>query len=110
MNGEPAFRISYLRIRFSLIAVGLGMLIFAMVQSPTGWLEHLRATWFVRWLSCSRVSVDLRGGFVGLSALWEKNNAASWRYWLRLIGGVCDRGIQRHGRCVWHGRPDLARR
>ena len=39
MNVEPALRLSYLRIRFSLISINLGMFIFVIGAKPNwfGW-------------------------------------------------------------------------
>lgn len=74
MNLEPAFRISYLRIRFSLIAVGLGLLIFAIGAKPN-WFGWNRAD-VVGFIQIVVLLIGLGliclGGFVGLSALWGK--------------------------------------
>ena len=34
MSNEPGFRVSYLRVRFSLICVGIGLLIFVIGAIP----------------------------------------------------------------------------
>jgi hypothetical protein len=74
MNQEPGFRISYLRIRFSLITVGLGLLIFAIGAKPN-WFGWNRAS-VVGFVQMAVLLVGLGlicgGGFVGLSALWGK--------------------------------------
>lgn len=89
MNGEPAFRISYLRIRFSLICVGLGLLIFAIGAKPN-WFGWNRAT-VVGFVQMAVLLVGLGlicgGGFVGLSALWGKEQRSILAdIGLRLIG------------------------
>ncbi len=72
MNGEPGFRISYLRIRFSLISVGLGLFTFAVGAKPT-WFGWNRAP-VVGFVQIAVLLIGLAliclGGFVGLSALW----------------------------------------
>jgi hypothetical protein len=72
MSFEPEFRISNLRIRFSLITVSLGFLIFAMGAKPNwfGWdrspvVEFVEIAVFLVGLALICV-----GGYVGLSALW----------------------------------------
>ena len=74
MSVEPGFRVSYLRVRFSLICVGIGLFIFVIGAKPN-------------WFSWNRVSVVgfvqivvfllglaliCIGGFIGISALWGK--------------------------------------
>lgn len=74
MSTEPAFRISYLRIRFSLICVGIGLLIFVIGAKPDwfGW-DRVSVVGFVQivvfLLGLGLICI---GGFVGLSALWGK--------------------------------------
>jgi hypothetical protein len=74
MNIEPGFRISYLRIRFSLISVGLGLLIFAIGAKPN-WFGWNRAD-VVGFVQIVTLLIGLGliclGGYVGLSALWGK--------------------------------------
>lgn len=74
MNLEPGFRISYLRIRFSLIAVGLGLLIFAIGAKPN-WFGWNRAT-VVGFVQIVVLLLGLGmiciGGHIGLTALWGK--------------------------------------
>lgn len=89
MNQEPGFRISYLRIRFSLIAVGIGLLIFAIGAKPNwfGWNRAL-VVGFVQ-IAVLLVGLGLisGGGFVGLSALWGKEQRSIVAdIGLRLIG------------------------
>jgi hypothetical protein len=89
MNQEPGFRISYLRIRFSLITVGLGLLIFAIGAKPN-WFGWNRAS-VVGFVQMAVLLVGLGlicgGGFVGLSALWGKvQRSIVADIGLRLIG------------------------
>lgn len=89
MNQEPGFRISYLRIRFSLIMVGLGLVIFAIGAKPN-WFGWNRAS-VVGFVQMAVLLVGLgficEGGFVGLSALWGKEQRSIMAdIGLRLIG------------------------
>jgi hypothetical protein len=89
MNQEPGFRISYLRIRFSLITVGLGLLIFAIGAKPN-WFGWNRAS-VVGFVQIAVLLIGLGlicgGGFVGLSALWGKEQRSIVAdIGLRLIG------------------------
>ncbi len=74
MNNEPAFRISYLRVRFSLISVGLGLLVFAIGAKPN-WFGWNRAA-VVGFVQIVTLLIGLAlvciGGYVGLSALWGR--------------------------------------
>jgi len=74
MNGERTNGISYLRIRFSLIAVAVGLLVFAIGAKPSwfGW-DRSPLVGFVQ-ISVFLVGLALIcvGGYVGLSALWGK--------------------------------------
>jgi hypothetical protein len=74
MNGEPGFRVSYLRIRFSLIAVAIGLFIFATGTKPN-WFGWNRAVvvGFVQ-IAVALVGLGLIciGGYVGLTALWGR--------------------------------------
>ena len=74
MSSEPAFRISYLRIRFSMITVGLGLLLFAIGAKPNwfGW-NRAEVVGFVQIVVLLfGLGLVCLGGFVGLSALWGK--------------------------------------
>ncbi len=74
MNNEPGFRISYLRMRFSLIAVGLGLLIFAIGAKPNwfGW-NRAAVVGFVQMVTLLiGLGLICVGGYVGLSALWGR--------------------------------------
>src|SRR5512144_1802330 len=74
MNSEPGFRISYLRVRFSLISVGVGLIIFAIGAKP-GWFGWDRAS-VVGFVQIVTLLIGLAlvciGGYVGLSALWGR--------------------------------------
>ncbi len=74
MNNEPGFRISYLRIRFSLMSVGFGLLIFAIGAKPN-WFGWNRAA-VVGFVQIVTLLIGLGliclGGYIGVSALWGK--------------------------------------
>jgi hypothetical protein len=89
MNFEPAFRVSYLRIRFSLISVGIGLLMFAIGAKP-GWFGWDRSpvVGFVQIaVFLAGLALICAGGYVGLSALWGKEQRTIIAdIGLRLIG------------------------
>ena len=72
MNIEPAIRISYLRIRFSLIASGVGLFVLVVGAKPNwfGW-DRSPVVGFVQ-ISVFLIGLALicAGGYVGLNALW----------------------------------------
>jgi len=72
MTFEPELRISYLRIRFCLFTVSLGLLIFAIGAKPNwfGW-DRSPVVGFVQ-IAVFLLGLGLicAGGYVGLSALW----------------------------------------
>lgn len=74
MNGEPGFRISYLRIRFSLVAVIFGTFVFVVGAKPDwfGW-DRSPVVGFVQ-IAVFLVGLAIMcvGGYVGLIALWGK--------------------------------------
>lgn len=89
MSTEPAFRISYLRIRFSLISVGVGLLLFAIGAKPD-WFGWDRAAvvgfaqMFVLQLGLGMICV---GGYQGIAALWGREQRSILAdIGLRLIG------------------------
>jgi len=89
MNLEPGFRISYLRIRFSLISVGMGLFIFAVGAKPA-WFGWNRAS-VVGFVQIIVLLIGLAliclGGYIGLSALWGKEQRSIVAdIGLRLIG------------------------
>jgi len=74
MNGDSTNGVSYLRIRFSLISVSLGMLIFAIGAKPNwfGW-ERTPIVGFIQIIVfLVGLALICIGGFFGLSALWGK--------------------------------------
>lgn len=74
MNGntEPAFRVSYLRIRFSLISIFTGLFVLVVGAKPN-WFELDRSP-VVGFIQISVFLIGLAmictGGFVGLHSLW----------------------------------------
>lgn len=74
MNTEPGFRISYLRIRFSLIIVVIGLFIFVLGAKPN-WFGVDRSP-VVGFIQISVFLIGLAmicaGGYVGLLALWGR--------------------------------------
>jgi hypothetical protein len=89
MSVEPAVRVSYLRIRFSLICVGLGLFIFVAGAKPN-WFDWDRSP-VVGFIQIAIFLVGLAlicvGGYVGLSALWGKEpRSIIADIGLRLIG------------------------
>jgi hypothetical protein len=89
MNGEPASGVSYLRIRFSLITVTVGLLIFAIGAKPNwfGW-DRSPVVGFIQ-IAVFLIGLALicTGGFVGLSALWGKEQRSIIAdIGLRLVG------------------------
>ena len=89
MNGEPGFRISYFRIRFRLISVSIGLFIFLVGAKP-GWFGWDRSpvVGFVQ-IAVFLIGMALIcvGGFVGLSALWGKDQRSIIAdIGLRLVG------------------------
>ena len=75
MSVEPAFRVSYLRVRFSLISIGIGLFIFVIGAKPNwfGW-STLAEVGFVQIIVfLTGLGLICIGGFVGISALWRKD-------------------------------------
>lgn len=74
MNGESTNRVPYLRIRFSLITVALGLFIFVVGAKPNwfGW-NRVAVVGFIQ-IAVFLVGLALLcfGGYVGLSSLWGK--------------------------------------
>ena len=73
--GGPDFRISYLRVRFSLVMVILGFFVFTVGAKP-GWYGWDRSP-VVGFIQIAVFLVGLAmiciGGYVGLIALWGKD-------------------------------------
>lgn len=74
MNLEPAFRVSYLRVRFSLICVGIGLLMFAIGAKPNwfGWNRAVVVGFVQIAVSILGLGLICIGGYIGLTALWGK--------------------------------------
>jgi len=89
MSLESGVRVSYLRIRFSLICVGIGLFIFVIGAKPNwfGWdrtpvVGFIQIAFFL--LGMALICV---GGYVGLSALWGREpRSIIADIGLRLIG------------------------
>jgi len=89
MNGEPASGISYLRIRFSLISVAFGLLIFAIGAKPNwfGWDRSPLVGFIQIAVFLIGLALICLGGFVGLSSLWGKEQRSIIAdIGLRLVG------------------------
>ena len=74
MNSENATRLPYLRIRFSLISVGVGVFVFIAGAKPNwfGW-DRSPVVGFVQIaVFLAGLALICVGGYVGLSALWGK--------------------------------------
>jgi len=89
MNLDSVSRISNVRIRFSLICVGLGLFIFVVGAKPN-WFGWNRST-LVGFIQIAVFLVGLAliclGGYIGLSALWGKEQRTIIAdIGLRLIG------------------------
>lgn len=74
MNIEPGFRISYLRIRFSLICVGIGLLLFVIGAKPNwfGWNRAAVVGSVQIVVILLGLGIVCIGGYVGLTALWGR--------------------------------------
>jgi hypothetical protein len=89
MNLESDLRVSYLRIRFSLICVGLGLFIFVVGAKPNwfGWNRNLTVGFIQIAVFLLGLALICAGGYVGLSALWGKEQRSIIAdIGLRLIG------------------------
>ncbi len=74
MNGELPGRVSYLRIRFSLITVALGSFVFTVGAKPNwyGW-NRVPVVGLVQIIVfLAGLALICIGGYVGISALWGK--------------------------------------
>jgi len=89
MNTEPAIRLSYLRIRFSIISVLLGLFVFLIGAKPSwfGW-DRSPVVGFVQIaVFLFGLSMICVGGYVGLSALWgTEQRSITADIGLRLVG------------------------
>lgn len=75
MNGTPAFRISYYRIRFSLISVLFGFFVFTVGAKPNwfGWDRSPVVGFIQIAVFLIGLAMICIGGYVGLVALWGKD-------------------------------------
>jgi hypothetical protein len=74
MNGESPSTVSYIRVRFSLILVVLGLLIFIIGTKPDwfGWDGNPIVGFIQIVVFLVGLALICLGGYVGLSALWGK--------------------------------------
>ena len=74
MNGESTNGVSYLRIRFSLACVLLGLLIFTIGAKPNwyGWEKSPIVGFFQIIVFLVGLALICLGGYIGLSALWGR--------------------------------------
>lgn len=89
MNSEPAFRVSYLRVRFSLICVGVGLLIFVIGAKPNwfGWSLVPEVGFFQIAVFLLGLALICIGGFIGIAALWGREQRSILAdFGSRLIG------------------------
>jgi hypothetical protein len=86
---EPEVRVSNARIRFSLICVGLGLFIFVIGAKPSwfGWDRSATVGFIQIAVFLIGLALICTGGYVGLSALWGKEQRTIVAdIGLRLIG------------------------
>jgi len=89
MNVEPALRLSYLRIRFSLISIGLGLFIFVVGAKPSwfGWDRSPVVGFAQIVVFLFGLAMICAGGYVGLSTLWgTEQRSIIADIGLRLVG------------------------
>jgi len=89
VNGEPALRLSYLRIRFRLLSIGLGSFIFVIGAKPNwfGWDRSPVVGFAQIAVFLFGLAVICAGGYIGLSALWgTEQRSITADVGLRLVG------------------------
>jgi len=89
MSLEPGIRVSYFRIRFSLISDSIGLLIFIVGAKPTwiGWDRSPVVGFIQIAVFLFGLALICMGGYVGLSALWGREQRSIIAdIGLRLIG------------------------
>ena len=89
MNHESTVRISYLRVRFSLICVGMGLLIFVIGAKPNlfGWSTVVEVGFIQVAVFLLGFGLICIGGFIGISALWGREQRSILAdFGSRLIG------------------------
>lgn len=89
MSIEPGIRLSYLRIRFSLMSVAFGLLVFLIGAKPQwfGW-DRSPVVGFVQ-IAVFLIGLGMicGGGYIGLSALWgSEQRSIIADIGLRLVG------------------------
>jgi hypothetical protein len=89
MSVDLGFRVSYLRIRFSLITVGFGLFVFVVGAKPK-WFDVDRSP-VVGFIQISVFLIGLAliciGGYVGLVAMWgNAQRSIMADIGLRLVG------------------------
>jgi hypothetical protein len=89
MNLDPGFRVSYLRVRFSLTCVGIGLFIFVIGAKPNwfGWSMIPEVGFFQIVVFLIGLALVCIGGFIGISALWGREERSILAdFGSRLIG------------------------
>lgn len=89
MSVEPGFRASYLRVRFSLICVGIGLLIFVIGAKPNwfGWSTIPEVGFIQVAVFLIGLALICIGGFIGIAALWGREQRSILAdFGSRLIG------------------------
>lgn len=89
MNTEPAIRLSYLRIRFSIISIMVGLFVFLIGAKPSWFgVDRSPVVGFVQ-IAVFLVGLSMicAGGYIGLSALWgTEQRSITADIGLRLVG------------------------
>ena len=82
MNLESAHRISYLRVRFSLICVGIGLLVFVIGAKPNwfGWSTVAEVGFIQVAVFLVGFGLICIGGFIGIAALWGREQRSRSGY------------------------------
>lgn len=89
MNTEPAIRLSYLRIRFSIISIMVGLFVFLIGAKPSWFgVDRSPVVGFVQIaVFLFGLSMICAGGYIGLSALWgTEQRSITADIGLRLVG------------------------
>ena len=89
MNLESVNRISYLRVRFSLICVGIGLLVFVIGAKPNwfGWSTVAEVGFIQVAVFLVGFGLICIGGFIGIAALWGREQRSILAdFGSRLIG------------------------
>ena len=89
MSVEPVPRVSYLRVRFSLSCVGIGLFVFVSGAKPNwfGWDRSPVVGFIQIAIFLLGLALICIGGYIGLMALWGKEQRSIIAdIGLRLIG------------------------